>query len=196
MRAENSLFLLILLIWLGGNRTAGRRAWLGNSQRAWWRADSGSGPDTLQTPEDPFPPVQSCGVWEVHRAIVIAPFPEQRVECGVVQRHYRGQPSELPGLLHESMNGRSLRTWAEKRAATSIASESKQKKKRRRNIRKYTVFNFPIRGNTGQAGTYVAYRRLVCTTEHTDKYQHDFFIINYISNIKITGKCNWKFYLI
>ncbi len=120
-----------------------------------WGTASGLDGGLILDREDPFPPAQSCGVWEVHRGIVIAPFPEQRVECGVVQRHYRGQPSELPGLLHESMNGRSLRTRAEKRAATSIASESKQKKKRRRNIHKYTVFNIPIRGNTGQAGRHI-----------------------------------------
>ncbi len=35
------------------------------------------GLDTLQTPEDPFPPAQSCGVWKVHGTIVIGPDPEQ-----------------------------------------------------------------------------------------------------------------------
>ncbi len=34
-------------------------------------------PDTLQTPDDTFPPAQSLGVWEVHGAIVIGPEPEQ-----------------------------------------------------------------------------------------------------------------------
>ncbi len=45
-----------------------------NGWRAGRRAGSGSGPDTLQTPEDPFPPAQSSGVWEVHGAMVVAPI--------------------------------------------------------------------------------------------------------------------------
>ncbi len=91
------------------------------SRRAWRQAGSGSGPDTLQTPEDPFPPAQSCSVWEVHRAIVIGPNPEQRVDGGT-----RPVPSSRPAHRpprRNSTNGRSQRARAEKWAATSMAAE-------------------------------------------------------------------------
>ncbi len=75
----------------------GRWAWESRGRRA----GSGSGPDTSQTPEDPFSPTQSCGVWEVHGAIVIGPEPEQMIDGRVVQRRPRGKPAEFPSVLVE-----------------------------------------------------------------------------------------------
>ncbi len=57
----------------------------GEESRGLRRAGSGSGQDTLQTPEDPFPPAQSHGVWEVHRTMEVGPAPEQREDGGVIK---------------------------------------------------------------------------------------------------------------
>ncbi len=66
--------------WLGREW---QRACVGHEQQAGEscgrRAGSGSGLDTLQTPEDLFSPAESGGVWEVHGAMVDDPDPEQRV---------------------------------------------------------------------------------------------------------------------
>ncbi len=66
-----------------------------------WRAGSGSGPDTPQTPENTFPATQSGGVWEVHRTVVVGPEPEQFIKGGVIPRRRRGKLAELPGELIE-----------------------------------------------------------------------------------------------
>ncbi len=71
-------------------RTAdGLEGWL-VLDRAW---------DTLQTPENPFPPDQSCGVWEVHGAMVVGPDPEQRIQHSVIEPHPNGEPAELSRVL-------------------------------------------------------------------------------------------------
>lgn len=49
---------------LGGN------GWLG------FGSCSGSGADAFQTPDDHIPPAQSRGVWELSRAMLIFPDPE------------------------------------------------------------------------------------------------------------------------
>ncbi len=66
---------------------------MGNGRWTGRCAGSGSRLDTLQTPEDPFPPAQSCCVWEVQR--------EQRVYSGVIQYRFRSEPAEFPGVLHK-----------------------------------------------------------------------------------------------
>ncbi len=97
--------------WRAWNGRGRRRACMGNGWQTWWRAGSGLGLDTLQTPEDPFPPAQSCGVWEVHGVIVVGPDPEQRFHRGCSdpaelqrKRHKRGvsagQGRKLLGCFH------------------------------------------------------------------------------------------------
>ncbi len=49
----------------------------GSAQRADGGLCSGSRIDNLQTPDDRFPPAQSSGVWEVDKAVVVCPDPEQ-----------------------------------------------------------------------------------------------------------------------
>lgn len=51
---------------------AAGRWWAG----LWVRLCSGTDVDTLQTPDDRFPPTQSSGVWEVYGAVVISSDPE------------------------------------------------------------------------------------------------------------------------
>ncbi len=74
-----------------------RWAWGSRGQRA----SFDSGPDTSQTPEDPFSPTQSRGVWEVHGVVVTGPEPEQVEDGRVVQLRHRGEPAEFPGVLYE-----------------------------------------------------------------------------------------------
>ncbi len=54
----------------------GRQAWESRGRR---RAGSGSGPDTSQTPEDPFSPTQYGGVWDVYGTVGVGPEPEQLI---------------------------------------------------------------------------------------------------------------------
>ncbi len=75
MRAANSLFVLILLFWLGVNRAAGGLASAADGGLDWGTAgglDSGLVLDRGRT------------LWDVHGAIVICPDPEQRVESCVI----------------------------------------------------------------------------------------------------------------
>ncbi len=97
----DSLFLLRFLFWLEVREIAAVSWGLGSELACGLdgRAGSGSGPDTLQTLEDTFPPAQSSGIWEVHGAMVIGPVPEQRIKCSIVQRSHNGEPAELSGKL-------------------------------------------------------------------------------------------------
>ncbi len=65
------------------------------------QAGSGSGPDASQTPEDPFSPGKSSGVWEVYGAMVTGPEPEQVEEGRVLHLRHRSEPTEFPSVLHE-----------------------------------------------------------------------------------------------
>ncbi len=65
------------------------------------QAGSGSGPDTSQTPVDPFSPGKSRGVWEVYAAMVTGPEPEQVEEGRVLHLRHRSEPTEFPSVLHE-----------------------------------------------------------------------------------------------
>ncbi len=89
---------------------SGWRAWMGNGGRTGRWAGSGSGRDTFLIPEDPFPPAQSCCVWEVQG--------KQRVYSGVIQYRFRNEPAEFPEF--PSTNERSLWAKAEKWAAVSM----------------------------------------------------------------------------
>ncbi len=79
--------------WLG-NQQRRRRA--GRDQRRHSWASFDSGPVTSQTPVDPLSPTQSCGVWEIHRALVISPEPKQMEDCRVVELRHRSEPAEFP----------------------------------------------------------------------------------------------------
>ncbi len=63
-----------------------------------WRADSGSGPDTPQTPEYTLPRTQSSGVLEVHGTVVIGPEPEQLIDGSIIHRRRHGKFAEFPGV--------------------------------------------------------------------------------------------------
>ncbi len=65
---------------------------------AWW---AGSGSDTSQTPEDPFSPTQSGGVWKVHGTMVVGPEPEQLIKSGVFPCRRRGELAEFTCVLIE-----------------------------------------------------------------------------------------------
>ncbi len=77
------------------------QAWLGNGGRTRRRAGSGSGQHNFQTLEDPFPPAQSSGVWEVHGAMVICPDPKQGVQRGVIKLRISGDSAKLPRKRHK-----------------------------------------------------------------------------------------------
>ncbi len=59
---------------------------------------SGSGPDTPQTPEGPFLPTKSHGVWEVHGAMEVSPKPEQMIEGGIILCRCHSKLAELPSI--------------------------------------------------------------------------------------------------
>ncbi len=63
----------------------------------WFRLGTGNFP----TPVDPLSPTQSCGVWEIHRALVICPEPKQMEDCRVVELRHRGELAEFSGEHHE-----------------------------------------------------------------------------------------------
>ncbi len=86
---------------------------------------SGSGQDALQTLDDCFPPSQSSGVWEVDRAMVISPDPEQGVSA--VSSNAVKTASWLNSTAY-SKKGRSL--WAREvnnEARGSIGEKQKTK---------------------------------------------------------------------
>ncbi len=65
------------------------------------RNQSFSGPETSQTPVDPLSPTQSCGVWEIHRAMVICPELKQLEDSRVVDFWSCREPAEFSGVFHE-----------------------------------------------------------------------------------------------
>ncbi len=83
--------------WTGPAET--KMSWVGPAETlvGWFRLGTGNFP----TPVDPLSPTQSCGVWEIHRALVICPEPKQMEDCHVGELRHRGEPAEFPGELHE-----------------------------------------------------------------------------------------------
>ncbi len=83
--------------WTGPAET--KMSWVGPAETlvGWFRLGTGNFP----TPVDPLSPTQSCGVWEIHWALVICPEPKQMEDCHVGELRHRGEPAEFPGELHE-----------------------------------------------------------------------------------------------
>ncbi len=71
-------------------RYTGSRTW--SDDPRWWAGHwvwqcSGSEVDTLQTPDESFPPAQSGGVWKVDGTVVVDSDPEQGGQRSVVKHH-------------------------------------------------------------------------------------------------------------
>ncbi len=83
--------------WMGPAET--KMSWAGPAETlvGWFRLGTGNFPDTV----DPLSPTQYCGVWEIHRAMVIGPEPKQMEDCRVVELRHRGKHAEFPGVLHK-----------------------------------------------------------------------------------------------